>query len=295
MTKRYLSLLLWIACALSTQITFLVGEPHAADSLKMKWLGTAGWEIRFGDTVILIDPFLTRREAAAGVEWKTNDNEVSRVITKADFIFAGHSHADHIADIPVIAKRFGAKVFGSRTTINIAVTAGVDKSQLSTISDGEKLDFKDFSVQVIESRHGVLNRGGRRRQAKFAEVLRPWNGPIMGEAFVQGGSYLYYFAFGNLRVLHQSTGNFIEDNLKGLRPDVAILADNSNYDWADALKILRPKIVIIHHYDEWRTPYGDGIPESNKHRAQRFERLIKSVDKQIKVIIPELLKPVILE
>ncbi|MGZ8477971.1 MAG: MBL fold metallo-hydrolase [Candidatus Binatia bacterium] len=293
--KRYVSLLLLSACLWSISIIIFSYESWAAGSVGMKWVGTAGWEIRVGDAVILIDPFLTRREAAAGVEWKTNDNEVSRVITKADFIFAGHSHADHIADIPVIAKRFGARVFGSRTTINIALTAGVDKSRLTTISGGEKFDFKDFSVQVIESQHGVLNRGGRRRQAKFEEVLRPWNGPIMGEAFVQGGSYLYYFTFGNLRVLHQSTGNFIEDNLKGLRPDVAILADNSNYDWAAALKILRPKIVIIHHYDEWRTPYGDGIPESNKRRAQRFERLIKSVDKQIKVIIPELLKPVVLE
>ena len=261
----------------------------------MKWLGTAGWEMRIGATTILIDPFLTRREAADGVEWKTNNDEVSRFITKADFIFAGHSHADHIADIPVIAKRFGAKVFGSRTTINIAVTAGVDKSQLSTISGGAKLNFKDFSVQVIESRHGVLNRGGRRRQGKFAEVLRPWTGPIMGDAFVEGGCYLYYFTFGHLRVLHQSTGNFIEDNLKGLQPDVAILADNSNYDWTNALNILRPKTVIIHHYDEWRTPFADGIPESNRRRAQRFERLIKSVDTRIKVIIPELFKPVVWE
>ena len=293
--KRYVSLLLLSAYLWSISITIFLYESWAAGSVGMKWLGTAGWEIRVGDGVILIDPFLTRREAAAGVEWKTNDNEVSSVITKADFIFAGHSHADHIADIPAIAKRFGARVFGSRTTTNIALSAGVDKSRLITIGGGEKFDFKDFSVQVIESRHGMLNRGGRRRQAKFAEVLRPWNGPIMGEAFVEGGSYVYYFTFGNLRVLHQSTGNFIEDNLKGLQPAVAILADNSNYDWADALKMLRPKTVIIHHYDEWRTPFADGIPESNMRRAQRFERLIKSVDRQIKVIIPELLKPVVLE
>ena len=289
------SLLFLVVCSLLSQIAWDLDETQAADSVAMKWLGTAGWEMRIGDTTILIDPFLTRREAAAGVEWKTNDDEVSRIITKADFIFAGHSHADHIADIPVIAKRFGAKVIGSRTTTNIALSAGVDKSQLTTISGGEKLDFKDFSVQVIESRHGVLNRGGRRRQGKFAEVLRPWTGPIMGDAFVEGGSYVYYFTFGHLRVLHQSTGNFIEDNLKGLQPDVAILAENSNYDWTDALKILRPKTVIIHHYDEWRTSFADGIPESNMRRAQRFERLIKSVDRQIKVIIPELLKPVVLE
>jgi len=83
--------------------------------------------------------------------------------------------------------------------------------------------------------------------------------------------------------------------LKGLQPDVAILADNSNYDWTNALNILRPKTVIIHHYDEWRTPFAEGIPASNGRRAQRFERLIKSVDTRIKVIIPELLKPVVWE
>lgn len=293
--KRYRSLLLLVACSLLSQITWFLNDSRAANSVAMNWLGTAGWEIRVGETVILIDPFPTRRQAAAGVEWKTDEEAVAKAIHKADYIFAGHSHADHIADIPVIAKRFGAKVIGSRTTTNIALSAGVDKSQLTTISGGEKLDFKDFSVQVIESQHGMLNRGGRRRQAKFEEVLRPWNGPIMGDAFVEGGSYVYYFTFGNFRVLHQSTGNFVQDNLQGLQPDVAILAENSNYDWPDALKSLRPKTVIIHHYDEWRTPYADGIPESNKRRAQRFERLIKSVDRQIKVIIPELLKPVILE
>jgi L-ascorbate metabolism protein UlaG (beta-lactamase superfamily) len=292
--QRFLLFSLFLATLLSSNQAIHPAEPAAPTSFQLKWLGTAGWEIRVGDTVILIDPFLTRREAAAGIEWKTNEDEVSRIITKADFIFAGHSHADHIGDIPVIAKRFGAKLIGSRTTTNIALTAGIDKSQLTAISGGEKLDFKDFSVQVIRSQHGVLNRGGRRRQAKFEEVLNPWSGPINGNAFVEGGSYVYYFSFGDSRVLHQSTGNFIEENLKGLQPDIAILAENSNYDWDGALKILRPKIVIIHHYDEWRTPFADGIPEANKRRAQRFERLIHSIDKQIKVIIPELLKPVAL-
>lgn len=74
---------------------------------------------------------------------------VLKTISRADYIFAGHSHADHIADIPFIAKKFGSKVIGSRTTTNIALTGGVDQSQLTTISGGEKLHFKEFSVQVI--------------------------------------------------------------------------------------------------------------------------------------------------
>ena len=31
-----------------------------------------------------------------------------------------------IGDIPFIAKRFGAKILGSRTTVNLSLTAGVD-------------------------------------------------------------------------------------------------------------------------------------------------------------------------
>ena len=292
--KKLTFVLLLVAC-----VSWANQSPWASEAgtrpLVMKWLGNAGWEIRTGSTVILIDPFLTRKQASASEEWKTNEEEVLRNIEKADFIFAGHSHADHIADIPFIAKRFGSKIIGSRTTINIALTAGVDKSQLTSIGGGEKFDFKDFSVEVIESQHGVLNRGGRRRQPRSQEILEPWSGPIKGDAFLEGGSYLYYFTFGKLRVLHQSTGNFIEERIKNIRPDVGLLADNRNYHWPAALELLRPKTVVIHHYDQWRTPLSEGIPESNRRRAQRFERLITSFDRNIKVIIPELLKTVSLE
>jgi L-ascorbate metabolism protein UlaG (beta-lactamase superfamily) len=261
----------------------------------LKWLGVAGWEIRTGGTIVLIDPFLTRKDRSPDAEWKTDEEAVLRVIDGADYVFAGHSHADHIGDIPFIAKRFGSKVIGSRTTTNIALTAGVDKSQLVTIQGGEKFDFKDFSVQVIESQHGVLTRSGRRRQSKSQEILEPWSGPIMGNAFVEGGSYLYLFTFGKHRILHQSTGNFIEENLKNLQPDVAILAENSNYEWATALKILRPKLVIVHHFDEWRAPLSWGISKSNIKRAQRLEQQVKSVDGEIKVIIPQFLTTYTLE
>jgi L-ascorbate metabolism protein UlaG (beta-lactamase superfamily) len=291
--KKLAFTLLLVMCVLRVQP--LWGAESTSQQPAMKWLGTAGWEIRVGGTVILIDPFLTRRAASAGQEWKTNEEEVLKNIDKADFIFAGHSHADHIADVPFIAKRFGSKVIGSRTTTNIALSAGVANSQLTTISGGEKFDFQDFSVQVIESQHGVSTRSGRRRQPKSEEVLKPWTGPIRGDAFVEGGSYLYYFTFGNLRILHQSTGNFIEEELKNIQPDVALLAENSNYDWPDALKLLRPKTVVIHHYDEWRTPFSEGIPDSNRRRAQRFEKVIKAFDSKIKVIIPELLKTISLE
>jgi len=256
----------------------------------LKWLGTAGWEIHYAQTKILIDPFLTRKRAIANEEWRTDEEAVLKVIDGADYIFAGHSHVDHIGDIPFIAKRFGAKVIGSRTAMNLCLSAGVDKAQLTAISGGEKFDFKDFSVQVIESQHGILTRGGQKRQPKSAEITSPLSGPILGKHFVEGGSYLYYFTFGKLRLLDQSTGNLIEENLHGVKTEFAILAANSNYDWAEAIKILHPKTVIVHHYDEWHVPFSSGMTAAVRRRAQRLEQEVRSVDSNIKVIIPEFLK-----
>lgn len=271
------------------------GSASPTQHVTLKWLGTAGWDIQIGQTKILIDPFLTRQQPVVSEEWKTDEQAVLNVISGADYIFAGHSHADHVGDIPFIAKRFGAKVIGSRTTVNLSLTAGVDKAQLTTISGGEKLDFKDFSVQVIKSQHGILTRDGQKRQPRSAEITHPLSGPILGKHFVEGGSYLYYFTFGKLSLLHQSTGNFVEENLQGLEPEIAILAENGNYDWTEALKILRPKTVVVHHYDDWRVPLSSGMTAAVRRRAQRLEKDVKSVDRNIKVIIPEFLQTITLE
>ena len=49
----------------------------------LKWLGTAGWEIRTETTTILIDPFLTRKQRIRTAEWKTDENAVLKVIKGA--------------------------------------------------------------------------------------------------------------------------------------------------------------------------------------------------------------------
>src|SRR5262245_7592655 len=65
------------------------GSAPQAQRVILKWLGTAGWEIQFAQTKILIDPFLMRREAVGAEEWKTDEEAVLNVISGADYIFAG--------------------------------------------------------------------------------------------------------------------------------------------------------------------------------------------------------------
>ena len=69
------------------------------------------------------------------------------------------------------------------TTTNIALTAGVDRSQLVTISGRERLDFHDFSVQVIESQHGGVRRSGRIRRSKFEEATKTLGRTSQGRRF----------------------------------------------------------------------------------------------------------------
>jgi hypothetical protein len=85
--------------------------------------------------------------------------------------------------------------------------------------------------------------------------------------------------------LHQSTGVFIEDKITALQPDTALLYPMARDELATMLKLLRPKTVFVHHFDEWRAPFSQGITESNSRRAQRFARDVTAIDRQIKVIV----------
>ncbi len=160
-----------------------------------------------------------------------------------------------------------------------------------TISGGEKLEFTEFSVQVIESEHGTVMREGRRTRANFAEITRPRSGPIMGSSFVEGGSYLYLFSFGDHRLLHQSTGGFIEDNLTGLKADTALLYPMERKDLTEIVKLLQPETVALHHFDRWQLPFADGLPDSTMGRARRFTADIRAIDDKIKVVIPKYFEP----
>jgi len=76
-TKKLFTILLLLCLQASTATSAQAAAADANEKvLTLKWLGNAGWEIQFGPTVILIDPFLTRGEASHGAEWKTDEEAV---------------------------------------------------------------------------------------------------------------------------------------------------------------------------------------------------------------------------
>jgi beta-lactamase family protein len=86
--------------------------------LELTWLGTAGFRLAYQGTVVWIDPYVTRlslRDLAARRVVPPSEQAIAAWIDRADAVLVGHTHFDHALDVPAIARRFGARVFGSRS------------------------------------------------------------------------------------------------------------------------------------------------------------------------------------
>ena len=68
--------------------------------MEIRFLGHACFELRDGDTTVLIDPFLSANPRAA-----VGPEEV-----RPDVILLTHGHSDHLGDTVDIARRTGAPV-----------------------------------------------------------------------------------------------------------------------------------------------------------------------------------------
>ena len=88
--------------------------------VELKYLGTAGWEIKDGNITVLVDPYISRvklgtgpsispldkRETVLRSDYFVSDKElIDSLINKVDFILVHHSHFDHLSDVPYIAKK----------------------------------------------------------------------------------------------------------------------------------------------------------------------------------------------
>ena len=86
--------------------------------LKIRWLGTAGFEISDDETTILIDPFVSRPTVAKAVfkELPIDTSAVDRYVLgpiersgglkKIKAILISHTHYDHVQDAPYVLAKF---------------------------------------------------------------------------------------------------------------------------------------------------------------------------------------------
>ena len=293
----------------------LVISPANAEksSLQFKYLGAAGWEISDGNIVVLVDPYISRwnldgaghpddeRPAVARDDIAVSDEAmIDKIITRADYILVHHSHFDHLADVPYIAKKTGAKVIGTETTISILRAYGIDEEQLYPVAGGEDYLFEGLSVRVVPSIHSALNEKhyiDSRRYTRDSDLKVP----LRVEQFIEGGSLMFLARFENQKVLTMGSMNFVERELEGLDPDILMAGVNGsrlglyNYDERLVKVTGNPAVIIATHWDNFRLPYGFSQEQGVEEKLKPFAKTVADLSPGTRVIIPEHLRPFTVE
>jgi L-ascorbate metabolism protein UlaG (beta-lactamase superfamily) len=233
-----------------------------ADSVRLRWLGVAGWVIAYRDTVLLIDPYVSRYGMAtvALATLVPDRGTIDRYVPRAAWIAVGHSHYDHLLDVPAIARRDGATVIGSASTATVLRAAGVPESQVRAFpADGGTIRAGDMTVTLVRGRHGKALLG---RVPLPGEVSPRMRWPARLGAFRAGDVYGVLVRAGDVAIYHNGSADVVDDALAGHTADVVLAGIAGSAGTPDYLgrlvRALSPSVLIPTHYDVFFSPLAAG-------------------------------------
>jgi len=277
--------------------------------VRLTYLGNAGWEITDGKRVILVDPFLTQfarwtgsaadnAGPAPSALYPADTTLISRYVKRADYIVITHGHSDHALDAGYISRKTGATVIGHETAANLARAYGVTDSSLITVIGGEDYDFGDFSLRVIPNIHSALDKKHYYNNTRgiVGNAPRGLKAPLRRIDYVEGGNLAYLLRIAGHEILIMGSMNYIEREMVGLRPDIALVGANSQrleiYDFTGRLMraLGKPALVIPTHADA----YGDPNPSAAALAdRKKFQQEVAAASPLSKYMYPKWFEPIV--
>ncbi|MEZ6184498.1 MAG: MBL fold metallo-hydrolase [Planctomycetota bacterium] len=257
-------------------------QAQADQGLWIRWLGISGYEISDGTTTILLDPTLTRpRPSELLLPLASDPKVVDPWIARADYILVNHSHHDHALDVPAIATRTGAQVYGSTSTCNLAQSRGVPAAQTHPIAPGERVTLGTFTVTAAKAVHvPILGM-----DPPFAGEVSPSAGKLWFWQFGLDETLSFHLRSENgTSVWFHPTIKFEEGDLGGLTADVLIYGING-----EPLKSVRTRaivqesqaqLVLPTHYDNFMQPLNAGLALFPGVDPATFRRHLKSYNRE---------------
>jgi len=237
--------------------------------VSLRWLGASTFEIEHAGRVLLLDPFTSRPADARPIR-----SEAASDALRGDPILVTHGHWDHFADVPDLAARLGATVYlpdPLRTlhALRLRALLRADEAvRWRSWSENRRIELAGLIVQAFpvhreECRGRWLRRAGRLAAAghrdlrTFANALRLsiWH-PLSNAVAVHvthAATATSVFFFGSLT--RQVYG--LPD--PPLRVDVLALPASQDSDWwiddaTGLISLLKPRVVMVHHHDDWCPP-----------------------------------------
>ena len=225
--------------------------------VQMTYLGTAGFVFADAQRSIVIDPYVSRPSLFQHLfPLNADPSKVAKWIPEANDVLIGHAHHDHILDAPCLCHQTGARLIGSEDVVRVGRAAGLPESQLlSTVGHEDIVCGATAIVRGIPSTHGRVYFNRVPLQGQIPDDFK-W--PSYFWQFRHGQVLNWWVQMNGLRVLHVDSAEFFEHEWTGLEVDLLCLCAIGR-KWrpdyvADAVRIVKPKMVMACHWDSFFTP-----------------------------------------
>ncbi len=228
--------------------------------LELEWLGTSGFRLSYEGHVLLIDPYVTRhglRKTLSRAPLLPDEHTIAERVPAADAILVGHTHFDHALDVPKIAAMRGSTVYGSSSLRQLMHVYGLSERAV-VVEPGRVYVIGPFEVTFVESVHSKLVLGlkvlhGGELSCEHLDGLR-------GSAYRAGQVYGIHIAVAGKTFYHQGSANVLDDRVRHRGVDyflVGIAGRGFTPKYAErVLRLLEPRLVIPHHFDDFFRPVG---------------------------------------
>jgi L-ascorbate metabolism protein UlaG (beta-lactamase superfamily) len=226
--------------------------------LELTWLGTAGFRLAYQGTVVWIDPYVTRlslRDLVARRVVPSSQVAIDAWIDRADAVLVGHTHFDHALDVPAIARRFGARVYGSSSLAQLMRIHGL-AGQAVVVAPHRDYEVGPFRFRFTPSRHSRLQLGlavpyAGELTCEHVDELSPQRyrcGQVWGICVEVAG----------MRIYHQGSADLIEDEIRDRGVDLflcGIAGRRFTPRYVERIvRALAPDRIVAAHYDDFFRP-----------------------------------------
>ena len=249
---------------------FDVPSASPDSALTVMWLGVSTVLVRDGATALLTDGFFSRPgllDVGLGrirPSLPRIDDSLRRAgIDRLAAVLPVHTHFDHVMDSAVVAERTDAVMVGGDSAANVARGQGLPDSRIMVAEPGNRMDFGDFGVTLIESEHCPPDRFP-------GSITEPVVPPVKTAAYRCGEAWstLIHHRPTDRRLLIQGSAGFRGAALEGQRAEVAYLGVGQlgvqpvsyiERYWDETVRTVGARTVVLIHWDDFFRPLTDPL------------------------------------
>ncbi len=270
--------------------------------VRVRWLGTAGFEIAAGGFSVLIDPYVTRARWTDCVMRPLAPDlaEIARVTPQADAIIVGHTHFDHAMDVPAIARRTGATVFGSKSAVALCRASLVPETKLVNV-EGEYgaepvvAEVGPFKLRFAVSAHSRFMLG---RVPFPGEIQDCDHVPLRTEKYRCGAVFRVEIEVLGRTIVHLGSAEIVERTAPPKDVDLLLMCvagwQSSERFPERVARALDPKAILLSHWDNFFDPMDRPVRALPAMGVQKLTDRLSAVTRDAKIGAVPLLGEVVI-